>query len=70
VLTSLNCEGTITDEDGNPVSVIGTDGTVYVEGTSDYTVTVDSYSETADLSGASEADTWDSYAVSQPEELV
>ena len=70
VLTSLNCEGTITDESGNPVSVIGTDGTVYVEGTSEYTVTVDSYSETADLSGASEADTWDSYAVSQPEELV
>ena len=29
------------------------DGTVYVEGESDYTVTVDSYSDQADLSGAS-----------------
>ncbi len=69
-LTNLHCAGTITDADGNTVSVIGTDGTVYVEGTSQYTVTVDNYSEDVDLSGASEADSWDSYAVEQPAELT
>lgn len=43
VLTSLTNNGTIVDEDGNTVSVVGTDGTVYVEGTSSYTITVESY---------------------------
>ncbi len=69
-LTSLNCAGTITDADGNAVSVVGTDGTVYVEGTSQYTITVDSYSDSADLSGASTADSWDSYAAERPAELA
>ena len=52
-LTSLSNSGTIVDADGNTVTVKGTDGTVYAEGESSYTVTVDSYSDTADLSGAS-----------------
>ena len=69
-LTTLSCEGSIEDADGNAVSVVGTDGTVYVEGTSQYTVTVESFSDTADLSGASEADSWESYAVEQPAELA
>lgn len=42
-LSSLTCKGTITDADGNTVTVQGTDGTVYVNGTSDYTITVNSY---------------------------
>ena len=42
-LSSLTCKGTITDEDGNTVTVKGSDGTTYVEGTSDYTITVSSY---------------------------
>lgn len=42
-LSTLTCKGTITDADGNTVSVKGTDGTTYVEGTSDYTITVSSY---------------------------
>ena len=46
VVTTLSCEGTIVDADGNTVSIVGTDGTVYVEGTSDLTVTVTSYSNT------------------------
>ena len=49
---------------------VGTDGTVYVEGTSQYTVTVETYSDTADLSGASGADSWENYAVEQPAELA
>ena len=42
-LSSLTCKGTITDEDGYTVTVKGSDGTTYVEGTSDYTITVSSY---------------------------
>ena len=68
-LTSLSLMGSLTDEDGNPVSVIGTDGTVYVEGSSPYTVTVETFSETADLSGASAADSWEAYAAVRPENL-
>ena len=48
---------------------MGTDGTVYVEGTSEYTITVVSYEETADLSGASETAAWADYEVERPEEL-
>ena len=63
VLTSLCCMGTVIDEEGNPVSVVGTDGTVYVEGSSPYTVTVDTYTENADLSGASPVNSWEDFAV-------
>lgn len=42
-LSSLTCKGTITDADGNTVTVNSTDGTTYVEGTSSYTITVNSY---------------------------
>ncbi len=41
----------------------GTDGTVYVQGTSDVTVTVGSYSTNVDTSGAATADSWSDYAV-------
>ena len=69
-LTSLSNSGTIVDADGNTVTVKGTDGTVYVEGDSDYTVTVDSYSDKADLSGASSTTQWSDYKVEKPEELA
>ena len=52
VLTVLECAGSITDADGQPVSIVGTDGTVYQTGESDITVTVSSYTTTVDLSGA------------------
>lgn len=68
-LTNLYSEGTITDADGNTVSVVGTDGTVYVEGTSEYTITVANYEETADLSGASKTAAWADYEVERPEEV-
>ena len=69
-LSSLSNSGTIVDDKGNTVTVKGTDGTVYVEGESDYTVTVDSYSDKADLSGASDTTQWSDYEVEKPEELA
>lgn len=65
----LNCSGSIIDEEGKTVTVQGTDGTIYTEGDSEYTVTVDSYSDTADLSGAADTDTWEDHAVERPENL-
>ena len=69
-LTNLFCAGYVTDADGSRVSIVGTDGTVYVEGDSPYTVTVESYSTEADLSGASSADSWESYEAERPAELA
>ena len=69
-LTGLSNSGTIVDEKGNAVTVKGTDGTVYVEGESDYTITVNSYSDKADLSGASSTTQWSDYEVEKPEELA
>lgn len=69
-LTSLSNSGTIVDEDGNTVTVKGSDGTVYVEGTSSYTITVASYSDSADLSGASALTQWSDYEVEKPEQLA
>ena len=66
-LGSLNSEGTIVDENGDTVSIVGTDGTTYVEGDSDYTITVDSYNTTADLSGASTTDAWEDFSRSETE---
>ena len=62
-VTNLYSEGSIVDEGGNTVSVVGTDGTVYVKGTSSYTVTVGSYSDTADMSGTTEGGSFSDHAV-------
>ena len=40
VLSELSCEGTICGADGRPVSIVSADGTVLVEGSSAYTITV------------------------------
>ena len=40
-VSSLENEGTIVDGNGKTVTIQGTDGTVYVQGDSEYTVTVD-----------------------------
>ncbi len=42
-LTSLTNKGAIVDANGNTVTILGTDGTTYVKGTSSYTITVNSY---------------------------
>ena len=66
-LTSLQTEGSVVDSEGKTVTIAGTDGTVYVQGDSDVTVTVETYSDTADLSGASEIDPWENHAAERPE---
>lgn len=68
-VSSLSSEGSILDESGNPVSIVGTDGTTYVEGTSEYTVTTDAYSSTVDLAGATTTDDWSQYSVERPDTL-
>lgn len=42
-LSGLTNKGTIKDADGKAVTIKGSNGTVYVQGDSAYTVTVDSY---------------------------
>ena len=69
-LTNLYNEGRIVDAQGNQVSIVGTDGTVYVEGTSEYTITVDTYAEQADLSEAQTAPVWSDYEAAVPEQLT
>ena len=68
-ITSLSNAGTITDADGKTVSIVGTDGTTYVEGDSDYTITVGSYQDSADTSNATAIDDWPNYEVERPENL-
>ena len=57
-LTTLNCAGSIVDGSGSAVSVTGNDGTVYVQGDSSYTITVDSYSSACDTSAAGTLSAW------------
>ena len=68
-ITSLSNAGTITDADGKTVSIVGTDGTTYVEGDSDYTITVGSYQDSADTSASTTVDDWSNYEVEKPESL-
>ena len=70
VVTNLYNEGTIVDAEGKTVSIVGTDGTVYVDGDSEYTVTVTTYSDTADFSGATASVSYEDYRVNQPESAV
>ena len=62
VLSSLCSEGSIVDEDGNTVTIVGSDGATYAEGDSSYTITVDSYSDSADMSGASSGESWEDFS--------
>ena len=68
-IASLSNAGTITDADGKTVSIVGTDGTTYVEGDSDYTITVGSYQDSADTSASTTVDDWSNYEVERPESL-
>ena len=68
-ITSLSNAGTIADADGKTVSIVGTDGTTYVEGDSDYTITVGSYQDSADTSASTTVDDWSNYEVERPESL-
>ncbi|MBQ3372055.1 MAG: hypothetical protein IJG40_02825 [Oscillospiraceae bacterium] len=44
-VTELICSGTISDADGDTVSIVRADGTVLIQGTGIYSITVESYSE-------------------------
>jgi hypothetical protein len=66
VLTDLQCAGSILDTEGKTVTIQGTDGTVYVEGDSEYTITTGTYEDSADLSGAAETSDWSNYEVEKP----
>lgn len=62
-VTRLYSKGEIVDSDGNTVSVKSSDGTVYVKGSSKYTVTVEEYKNTVDTSGASSAESFNDFKV-------
>ena len=68
-VSSLENEGTIVDGNGKTVTIQGTDGTVYVQGDSEYTITTGSYSDTADLSGATAIQDQSVYTVEKPDQL-
>lgn len=69
IVSALHCAGTIEDNEGKTVTVKGTDGTVYVKGDGSYTITVTSYEDSADLSGASTTTSWSAYETEKPAEL-
>ena len=68
-VSSLENEGTIVDGNGKTVTIQGTDGTVYVQGDSEYTITTGSYSDTADMSGATAIQDQSVYTVEKSDQL-
>lgn len=70
VLNHLWCEGTIVDKDSETVTIQGQDGTVYEEGTGSCIITVEEYSDSADLSGASQKTGYEKYATEKPEQFA
>ena len=68
-VSSIESEGSIVDADGKTVSIVGTDGTTYVEGDSEYTITTGSYSDSVNLTGATSEASWSDYYVERPDTL-
>ena len=68
-LTTLNSAGTIQDSDGKKVTIQGSDGTIYVKGSSQYTITVSNYSSKADTTGATSITKWSNFKEEKPSEL-
>ncbi|WP_287082406.1 hypothetical protein [Blautia sp. LMAG:36] len=68
-VSTLSNDGTVVDDSGKTVTIKGTDGTVYAEGDSDYTITVDKYEDTADTSGIDTIASWSDYEVEKPDTL-
>ena len=62
VLTDPANVSQIVDSQGRTVTIQSADGTIYVQGTSDVTVTLNSYTTQIDTTGTSTADSWSSYA--------
>ena len=68
-VTKLYCAGTIADEEGKTVTIMGTDGTVYAEGDSSCVITTELYEDSADCSGASSSTDWSDYETEIPEQI-
>lgn len=68
-VTSLYNQGAVMGADGKSVSIVGTDGTVYVKGESEYTVTVNNYYTSADFSSAAKLTSFSSYEANMPDKL-
>ena len=62
-LSALACEGTVVDDQGRAVTIKDNSGNVLVQGTSEYTVTVEDYSTTVDAANASVSVTFSKYEV-------
>lgn len=62
-LSALACEGTVVDDQGRAVIIKDNNGNVLVQGTSEYTVTVEDYSTTVDAANASVSVTFSEYEV-------
>lgn len=58
-LTHLYCAGDILDAQGNAVRVVTADGTVLLDGTSRYTVTVASFDPICDTTGSGSLSAWE-----------
>ena len=69
VLTNLYNAGAIADTSGNTVTIKKADGTVIAEGTSAYTIVVDSYQEKADMTGAQRTPDWTKISAVRPAAL-
>ena len=61
-IRSLQCTGAVTDAQGQNATILGSDGTVYLQGAGSVTVTVDTYGDGCDLSGAGESTGWEAYS--------
>lgn len=69
-VTNLYQAGTIVDADGKTVSIVGAEGTSYVQGDSTYQVIVNgAYDTTANFDNALTAESWDTYAIARPDAL-
>lgn len=69
VLNNLANEGVIVDEFGNTVTIQDSDGKTYIEGDSDYIITVETYSDSVDLSQAAQWTAWTEYQIAKPSQL-
>lgn len=69
VCTSLNNAGTIRDVNGKKVTIQSSDGTIYVKGSSDYTITVSNYTDSADTTKATSITSWTDFKEEKPSEL-
>lgn len=68
-LSSLSCEGVLSDAEGRPVTIKSPEGATFVKGTSPYTITVTDFSIVVDASSASQPDVRADYELERPEVL-